>query len=651
MATLLIQWIPLVLVIVSICDGIQVSVREDRKVAMLFQEVTLHCQYSSSSTQAPVIQWWYKSYCQDRTKESFSLAENLWIKGSELGSNSHLDCADSSRTVRPIASGQGSSFTLAEHYKGRDISINKADLRIGQLQWGDSGVYFCKVIIPDDVEGQTEAKVELLVLGKTGALDDLLPEFDVEIMPEWVFVGVVILGSLAFLLLVGICWCQCCPHSCCCFVPCCCCPDTCCCPRHLYEAGKMAKGSHYPPVGMYPPYYLTGVPNMAPTMATPIVPSAIMDPKMAAAPATENSVGVPSVYRLPANTEQDSMKVVYHVEKELAQFDPAHRSCHQSSSMSELSSLHEGDLDFRQSYRQVQRKALPAISDHDGHLDDFPSASLSPTRRSTRHPHRSNRDDDPESRWNSRSEHLQRKVYRASSHTGSLDELEEFAQTYNQRGRRGDFQDARRDYDLELQERAHTPPFRDVPQQRITNREDPAGWRDWHQPDHYRKERDRERERQRDRDWTRPPPSPRKRRDTGDSERAATASRNGRGAPAYDDAYLNSVLERKARGRVGGRSEDDSFHSDTPSKGSSKKSSDHNPSRSPSNRPEEEDSLPPYCEAERYQAAETVPRPFSYTRPNQGGAHTLQEVTTSHREEREKHRKVNTLLSRDSLVV
>lgn len=49
---------------------------------------------------------------------------------------------------------------------------------------------------------------------------------------EWVFVGVVVLGSILFLLLVGICWCQCCPHSCCCYVRCCCCPDTCCCPKH-----------------------------------------------------------------------------------------------------------------------------------------------------------------------------------------------------------------------------------------------------------------------------------------------------------------------------------------------------------------------------------------------------------------------------------
>lgn len=51
-------------------------------------------------------------------------------------------------------------------------------------------------------------------------------------LAEWAFVGSVVGGSILLLLFLGICWCQCCPHSCCCYVPCCCCPDTCCCPRH-----------------------------------------------------------------------------------------------------------------------------------------------------------------------------------------------------------------------------------------------------------------------------------------------------------------------------------------------------------------------------------------------------------------------------------
>ncbi len=65
---------------------------------------------------------------------------------------------------------------------------------------------------------------------------------------EWVFVGVVVLGSVLFLLLVGICWCQCCPHSCCCYVRCCCCPDTCCCPKHCEYTNTHTYYTHTLPV-------------------------------------------------------------------------------------------------------------------------------------------------------------------------------------------------------------------------------------------------------------------------------------------------------------------------------------------------------------------------------------------------------------------
>lgn len=48
---------------------------------------------------------------------------------------------------------------------------------------------------------------------------------------DWLFVVVVCLASLLLFLLLGICWCQCCPHTCCCYVRCPCCPDKCCCPE------------------------------------------------------------------------------------------------------------------------------------------------------------------------------------------------------------------------------------------------------------------------------------------------------------------------------------------------------------------------------------------------------------------------------------
>lgn len=32
--------------------------------------------------------------------------------------------------------------------------------------WGDSGLYYCIIVTPDDVEGENEESVELLVLGE-----------------------------------------------------------------------------------------------------------------------------------------------------------------------------------------------------------------------------------------------------------------------------------------------------------------------------------------------------------------------------------------------------------------------------------------------------------------------------------------------------
>ncbi|XP_070832449.1 immunoglobulin-like domain-containing receptor 2 isoform X3 [Chaetodon trifascialis] len=573
---------------VCVCDGVHVTVREKQRFAMLFQSVVLPCQYQTASTQAPVVQWWYKSYCRDRTRESFTLPESLGIQASELGAMSHLECSDSSRTVRVVASAQGASMTLAEHYKGRDITIiNKADLRIGELQWGDSGVYFCKVVIADDLEGKNEAQLELLVLGRTGQQDDLLPEFDVEIMPEWAFVGSVVLGSVLLLLLLGICWCQCCPHSCCCYVRCCCCPDTCCCPRHLYEAGKMAKSGPPAQVPVYP-YYIPGVPTVV-----PLAPSSHVDPKIASIPSLENNLAG-------------------------------------ASSLSELSSLHDGgNSDFRHTYQTVQMKALPPIAD----LDDQSVLRAAPLTQSRR-PRRdrgNHSDDELDRRWNSRSEHLQRKTLSRRGRTGSLDELEDFARSYGSRGRRAEPPDR-------VYKQDYSPPRR-------CYRDEDDGW-----------------------GRRSPSPLPQKRRDTWDSDRPCRLPQS----QGYDDAFLSSVLESKARGRGGdrgaGRPDEDS---DTPSKGSSRgKGSNSYYSRSPSNRPEEEDPLPPYSEweaeryrradatteryrtaepprSERYRTTEPAMRPFSYTRPHQGMSHTLQ----GGRDERDRSRNLSTALSRDSLIV
>ncbi|XP_042572951.1 immunoglobulin-like domain-containing receptor 2 isoform X2 [Cyprinus carpio] len=589
---------------VSVCEAVQVSVRDERRFAMLFQSVVLPCHYTSVSSQTPVIQWWYKSYCRDRSRDAFRFPDTLAVHGSELGSSAHLDCGDSGRTVRIVASGQGSSITLAEHYKGRDISIiNKADLRIGELQWGDSGVYYCKVVISDDLEGQNEAHVELLVL-------------------EWVFVSAVVVGSLLVILLVGVCWCQCCPHSCCCYVRCCCCPDTCCCPRHLYEAGKGIKSTPPTPVPMLPPYYIPGMHTMV-----PIAPPSLIDrpPNLSTAPSLENSGSVRSGFHLQPASVQSSLKVLQFVEKQLAQFNPSQTlsSSPNSCSMSELSSLHDVETDFRQPYRQVQKKALPAIPDLDDPAD-LRATDLSPVHegRYTRQPQHRNRVADEGPRWNPRSELLQRKAFLERGRTGSVDELEEFAMAYIQQGHHCD----------------------------IGNREDD-----------YR-ERERERERERDRypfycskssparRPPSPPPLPGKKRDTWDNGQAQRDPRerdqSGRDRrPDYDHALLNSLLERKAKAvkssaSKAGPTEDDS---DMPSKDSSERFHSRTPSnQSPRQRTaEDNESLPPYTEKEleRSRGAESGQQPFRYTRSG------------PRPEEQNRPQKVSTLLSRDSLVV
>uniref|UniRef100_A0A8C6U735 Immunoglobulin-like domain containing receptor 2 n=1 Tax=Neogobius melanostomus TaxID=47308 RepID=A0A8C6U735_9GOBI len=542
---------------------------------MLFQPVVLSCQFQTRSSQTPVVQWWYKSFCRDRTRDSFSLPESLGKSSSDLGAKSHLECSDSGRTSRIVASAQGASMTLAEHYKGRDISIvNKADLRIGELQWGDSGVYLCKVIIADDVEGKNEAQLELLVLGKV-------------LFVQWAFVGSVVLGSVLFLLLLGICWCQCCPHSCCCYLSCCCCPDTCCCPRHLYEAGKMAKSAKCAQIPLYP-YYIPAVPSVPPSVV-PIAPSSHLEPKMVSLPSVENNLAG-------------------------------------GDSLSELSSLHEGsNNDFRNTYQKVQMKALPPIPD----LDDRSVSRAAPAALSHRYKwdRAIHSDDELDDRTaGRRSEHVQRKTLGRRGRTGSLDELEEFACSYSNRCRRN-----------QTYERDYSPPRRPY-------RDEEEAWR-----------------------RRSPSPLPRKRSDTWDSDRPSRPYQN-RG---YDDAYLTSVLESKARGRGGdrgaARADEDS---DTPSKGSSRgKASDSFYSRSPSNRPEEDDPYLPTQSgrraepqgrsatnryrtvepsgAEHYRTVEPpASRPFSYTRPPPGMSHTLQGSRETGTET-----ETCAALSRDSLLV
>ncbi|XP_077569302.1 uncharacterized protein LOC144194248 isoform X3 [Stigmatopora nigra] len=633
------------------CCGVHVLVRDEKKYAVLFQPVVLPCNFNSVSTQTPIVQWVYKSYCRDRTRDSFGFSQSLSAGSGGAGlpgiahpdgkKAAYLDCSDSGRTVRTVASVSGSSVTLSEYYKDRDVSvINKADLRISQVRWGDSGVYTCKVIIADDVVGQNEASVELLVLGLSGLPEDLLPGFELKMMPEWLFVGAVALGSVLFLLLVGVCWCQCCPHSCCCYVRCCCCPETCCCPKHLYEAGKgITTGTTPLP---YPPYFVTGVPAMV-----PIAPPSLVE-KMSSLPTSDTSI-------LTA-----------------------------AGATSELSSLHDGEPAFRQTFRHVQKKALPPIPDEPPeqrrYRDDrspeprrFRDAGPSSPQRyrepveaeprrhveETRRPRRYSDDAPPSSqsrghlhdarqqnhieesrpRWNPRSEHLERKSYNPAERTVSLDELEEFAATYKQRGRKRDDEPDHRDSGRPSTRRA---PLRHPYDDELGDASD---------------REDRPRRMKNDHDIS-PLASPQKRRGTWGVERSLSPPPVAAGPPStssqekdYDATFLNSLLERKSKLRgvkSGARSGEDD--SDAPSRGSSKKSSEESGRRScksPGDGPPP-DWPAPRLEAEPSQYDEPSPRPLHARPPLPPAPSPL----NRRGETRDKPRKVQgTLLSRDSLVV
>ncbi|XP_070252364.1 immunoglobulin-like domain-containing receptor 2 isoform X1 [Myotis yumanensis] len=422
----------------ALAGGLQVTVPDKKQVAMLFQPTLLRCHFSTSSRQPAVVQWKFKSYCQDRMGESLGMASPRAqsLSKRNLEWDPYLDCLDSRRTVRVVASKQGSTVTLGDFYRGREVTIvHDADLQIGKLMWGDSGLYYCIITTPDDLEGKNEDSVELLVLGRTGLLADLLPSFAVEIMPEWVFVGLVILGVFLFFVLVGICWCQCCPHSCCCYVRCPCCPESCCCPQALYEAGKAAKAGYPPSVSCVPgPYSIPSVPlGGAPSSGM------LMDkphpPPLAPSDSTGGSRSVRKGYRIQADKERDSMKVLYYVEKELAQFDPARRlRGHYNNTISELSSLHEEDGNFRQSYHQMRSKQFPVSRDLESNADYW-SGVMGGSSGTSRGPsaveyNREDRDSFRHSQQRSKSEMLSRKSFATGVPAVSMDELAAFADSY-----------------------------------------------------------------------------------------------------------------------------------------------------------------------------------------------------------------------------
>ncbi|KAM3873173.1 lipolysis-stimulated lipoprotein receptor [Diretmus argenteus] len=395
--------------------AISVQCPTKRYVVILFQPVTLVCNYQTSSTQPPVITWRYKSYCRDPIQAALnpSSAENILSQGNP-NYDPNIECADSLRTVRIVASKQANAVTLGQEYQGRKISIiNNADLNIAQTAWGDSGVYVCSVVSAQDLTGNSEDYTELIVLERKSNTTDLLPGIDLLVMEDWLLVVVLVLAFLLLLLLIGICWCQCCPHTCCCYVSCPCCPERCCCPRALYEAGKAVKKgipSHYAPTVYAPSMYAQ--PAYGGAMHQPGMPLLPM-PNGGGHPPPSNGYGreydgassvgqgsqVPllhdqdsgdptrSGYRIQVDPNGNATRAIYYMERELANLDPTRPSNYNHlDGMSEVSSLHDG-LEARGRGGRSQPPPLATVYDRDEAMSTISSVSQHAQRRDD-HPRR-----------------------------------------------------------------------------------------------------------------------------------------------------------------------------------------------------------------------------------------------------------------------
>uniref|UniRef100_A0A2I2Z751 Lipolysis stimulated lipoprotein receptor n=1 Tax=Gorilla gorilla gorilla TaxID=9595 RepID=A0A2I2Z751_GORGO len=359
--------------------AIQVTVSNPYHVVILFQPVTLPCTYQMTSTPTqPIVIWKYKSFCRDRIADAFSPASvdnqlNAQLAAGNPGYNPYVECQDSVRTVRVVATKQGNAVTLGDYYQGRRITITgNADLTFDQTAWGDSGVYYCSVVSAQDLQGNNEAYAELIVLGRTSGVAELLPGFQAGPMEDWLFVVVVCLAAFLIFLLLGICWCQCCPHTCCCYVRCPCCPDKCCCPEALYAAGKAATS------GVPSIYAPSTYAHLSPAKTPPPPAMIPMGPAYNGYPGgypgdVDRSSSVRSGYRIQASQQDDSMRVLYYMEKELANFDPSRPgppNGRVERAMSEVTSLHEDDWRSRPS----RGPALTPIRDEEwgGHSPRSP---------------------------------------------------------------------------------------------------------------------------------------------------------------------------------------------------------------------------------------------------------------------------------------
>ncbi|KAG9335434.1 hypothetical protein JZ751_004756 [Albula glossodonta] len=297
--------------------AISVNCPTKKYVVILFQPVTLTCNYQTSSTQPPVVTWRYKSYCRDPIQAALnpSSAENALAEANP-NYNPNIECSDSLRTVRIVASKQGPAVSLGEICGPEHCTDGLGRQR-------------------RDLTGNSEDYTELIVL--------------------------------------------------------------------VYEAGKAVKSggaySQYAPT-MYAPSMYAQPPygGGAPPPAIPLLPvphSAAgpppngYNPNFDAASSVGQGSQVPllaesggnstrSGYRIQANPDGNPTRVLYYMERELANLDPSRPGdssgkYNRMDVMSEVSSLHDG-LDPRSRGRS-QPPALGTLFDQDENMSTISSVS------------------------------------------------------------------------------------------------------------------------------------------------------------------------------------------------------------------------------------------------------------------------------------
>ncbi|KAM8773829.1 lipolysis-stimulated lipoprotein receptor isoform 4-T4 [Rhynchonycteris naso] len=297
-------------------SAIQVTVSDPYHVVILFQPVTLPCTYQLTTTPtAPIVIWKYKSFCRDRIADAFSPASvdnqlNAQLAAGNPGYNPYVECQDSVRTVRVVATKQGNAVTLGDYYQGRRITITgNADLTFDQTAWGDSGVYYCSVVSAQDLQGNNEAYAELIVL-------------------------VYAAGKAATSGVPSI------------YAP----------STYAFPAKTLPSATMIPMAPVYNGYSGDFDRNSSGGYSSQV-------PLLRDADSSVTSE-VRSGYRIQASQQDDSMRVLYYMEKELANFDPSRPvppNSRVERAMSEVTSLHEDDWRSR----PARGPALTPIQDEE----------------------------------------------------------------------------------------------------------------------------------------------------------------------------------------------------------------------------------------------------------------------------------------------